>query len=165
MNFHGLEKDSMLNGDGLRVVLWVSGCSNQCKGCQNPQTWDICSGEKFDMKAEDLLMSYVSQPWISGVTFSGGDPLYEPNRDTVTKVAWRVKRQYPKKTIWVYTGYKWEDVKDLPIMEFVDVLVDGKFIKELADVNYPYAGSTNQRLIDVQASLKSGEKVLHQVSN
>ena len=160
MYFHGIEKDSMLNGDGLRVVLWVSGCNNYCKGCQNPQTWDVTSGKEFDTEAEDELFNCISKPWISGITFSGGDPLYIPNRDSVSRLAWKVKRQYPRKTVWVYTGYLWEDVRGLPIMQYTDVLVDGKFVEDLADVNYPWAGSTNQRVIDVKKSLEQGEVVL-----
>lgn len=147
MNYHGIETDSILNGDGLRVVLWVSGCSHHCKGCQNPQTWDKNSGIPFDKQAEDELFEALKPDYISGITFSGGDPLYLANRAEVIRLAKKCKELYPNKTTWLYTGYKYEEIKHLPIIEYLDVIVDDEFIEELADVNYPYAGSTNQKVI------------------
>jgi anaerobic ribonucleoside-triphosphate reductase activating protein len=164
MNFHGIEKDSMLNGDGLRVVLWVSGCNHHCKGCHNPQTWDINSGREFAFDDLLELMAEVNKRHVAGLTISGGDPLHPDNWETVHKICKDIKNQFPRKTIWVYTGYEWEDVVgDLCFSDFskyVDVIVDGEFIEELKDVNYPWAGSTNQRVIDVKKSLEQGEVVL-----
>ena len=147
MNYHDITKCDMLNGNGLRVVLWVSGCSHHCKGCQNPQTWDKNSGIPFDKQAEDELFEALQPDYISGLTFSGGDPLYIANRVEVTKLAKKCKEQYPNKTIWLYTGYKYEEIKHLPIIEYLDVIVDGEFIEELKDNTLHWCGSSNQRVI------------------
>lgn len=160
MRFHGIEKDSMLNGDGLRVVLWVSGCENKCKGCQNPQTWDKDSGKKFTSDTFDELIEELEKSYIKGLTLSGGDPLYPDNRYEVGQLCKLIKQELPNKDIWLYTGYLFEEIKHLKAIEYTDVLVDGKFVQELADVNYPWAGSTNQRVIDVKKSLEQGEVVL-----
>ena len=153
MNYHNITKTDMLNGDGLRVVLWVSGCDHACKGCQNPQTWSVHSGIPFDEDAKKELFEELSKDYVSGITFSGGDPFHTSNRNEVLELIKEIKVKFPNKTIWVYTGYTWEHIKDLAIMKYIDVLVDGRFVEELADVNYPYAGSTNQKVIDVQKSL------------
>lgn len=163
MRYHNITKDDMLNGDGLRAVLWVAGCNHYCKNCQNPITWDPQGGLLFDEKAKAELFTYVRfNDYVSGVTFSGGDPLYPGNREEITELAKAIKN-ISGKTVWMYTGYMWEEVKDLPVMEYVDVLVDGEYQEELRDVKYEWAGSTNQRVIDVQESLKRGEVILHGV--
>ena len=136
----------MLNGDGLRTVLWVSGCENYCKDCQNPQTWDANSGIPFDKAAKQELFDNLNHDYISGVTFSGGDPLFPANREMVTEIARKVKEKFPNKKIWLYTGYLFEEVKDLPIMLYADVVVDGKFIVEQKDIALPWRGSANQRV-------------------
>ena len=151
MNFHGIEKDSMLNGDGLRVVLWVSGCENKCKGCQNPQTWDVHSGRRYTYEDQTKLYQELEKKHISGLTLSGGDPLHPENRETIAELIRRVRSRFgDTKTIWLYTGYKFEDIMCLPLVWMCDVIVDGKFIEELKDVNYPWAGSTNQRVIHIK---------------
>lgn len=160
MNIHGIETDSMTNGDGLRVVLWVSGCSHNCTGCHNPQTHDPDSGFKFESKHLRMLFKELEKDYISGITFSGGDPLYIKNYGHIWKLAMRIKSLFPNKTIWLYTGYKWEMISDLELLKYIDVLVDGRFVEELANINYPWAGSTNQRVIDVQRSLEKGQVVL-----
>lgn len=149
MNVHGIEYDSMLNGDGLGAVIWVSGCNHKCLGCQNPQTWDSKSG--YPLNTDDLnrLFNYLEKKYPSGVTFSGGDPLYPDNRKDVLFLCKILKRRFSKKTIWMYTGYLYEEIKDLEILKYVDVLVDGPFKKDLADVTYHWAGSTNQRVIQL----------------
>lgn len=161
MNIHGIEKDSMLNGDGLRLVLWVSGCEHHCKGCHNPQTHDLDSG--IQMTSEDVvtIIEYLKNDYVSGITFSGGDPLHTENRKAISMLAIVIKSKFPQKTIWLYTGYNWETVKDLPVMNYIDVLCDGRFVQELADVKCKWVGSTNQRVIDVQRSLKEGKVILH----
>ncbi len=161
MNFHNITVDDMLNGEGLRVVLWVAGCNHYCDGCQNPITWDPCGGIPFALPDELELYSKLSKDYISGLTFSGGDPLYPGNRKEVFRIARYVKQTFLDKTIWLYTGFTWEQIKDLPDLKYIDVLVDGQFMKELADINYHWAGSTNQRIIDVQKSLVTGEAVLY----
>ena len=143
----------MLNGDGLRVVLWVSGCSHCCKGCQNPITWDVNSGLLFDDAAKQEIFDQLDKPYISGITFSGGDPLHSANRMDVRTLMAEIKEKYPKKTIWLYTGDVWENVMHYPMMRYVDVLADGEFMIEKRDVKLMWKGSSNQRVIDVQKSL------------
>ena len=161
MRYHNITKEDMLNGDGLRSVLWVAGCSHGCKNCHNPITWDICGGIPFDEAAKEELLVSLEPDYISGITFSGGDPLHMQNRDEVGALIEEVREKYPNKTIWVYTGYTWDAVKDLPYLKFVDVLVDGPFVEELKDVTLHWKGSANQSVIDVQKTLESGEIVLH----
>lgn len=161
MRYHNITKDDMLNGDGLRVVLWVSGCTHKCKNCQNPITWDICGGLEFDKTAEQELLSHLEKPYISGITFSGGDPLHPENRTEIARLIRLVNEKYPHKTIWLYTGFSWEEIKDEDYIGLIDVLVDGKFIEELKDEKLHWKGSSNQRVIDVKKTLANGEIVLH----
>jgi len=162
MRYHNITKEDMLNGDGLRVVLWVSGCEHACEGCQNPITWDSEDGLVFDAEAERELFEQLEKDYISGVTLTGGDPLYPANRDSITELAKEVKRRYPQKTIWLYTGYLWEEICDLPVAEYVDVIVDGPFVLEQLDNTLYWKGSKNQRVIDVKRSLTQGNAVLHE---
>ena len=161
MRYHNITKDDMLNGDGLRTVLWVAGCSHGCKNCHNPITWDICGGIPFDEAAKNELFEALEPDYISGVTFSGGDPLHMQNREEIGQLIREVRERFPHKTIWVYSGYTWEEVKDLPYLKLADVLVDGKFEEELKDVTLHWKGSANQRVIDIQKTLESGEIMLH----
>lgn len=165
MNYHNITKDDMLNGSGLRVCLWLSGCSHHCDQCHNPQTWNPESGTEFDVEAEDELFSVLSKDYISGVTFTGGDPLHENNLSNVLRLVNKIRDLYKsEKTIWLYTGYTWEKIRNDGIRSRIvskcDVVVDGKFDKDLADVNYPYAGSTNQRVIDVKDSIAEGKVIM-----
>lgn len=146
MKYHNITKDDMLNGDGLRVVLWVAGCEHHCKGCQNPVTWNPDDGLEFGAKEIMEICEQLDKDYISGITLSGGDPLYPKNRAEITKLCDFIKTYYSNKTIWCYTGYLLEEVKDLPMMKFVDVLVDGEFVEELADINYKWCGSINQNV-------------------
>ena len=161
MRYHNITKDDMLNGDGLRVVLWVAGCAHCCKGCHNPCTWDPNGGIAFDDAAKQEIFEQLDQPYISGITFSGGDPLHTANQEGVASLMKEVKEKYPNKTIWCYTGALWEEVKDLPLMQYVDVLVDGEFEIDKKDVTLLWKGSSNQRVVNVQASLKQKEVVLY----
>lgn len=165
MNYHNITKDDMLNGDGLRVVLWVAGCNHQCEDCQNPVTWDITGGLPFDEAAEQELFETLAKPYISGITFSGGDPLHPFNRGTAFKLMRKCKELFPEKTVWVYTGFRWEEFKDNPKMKYIDVLVDGRFVKSLRDEKLCWVGSSNQRVIDVQKTLQEGHVVLHYDNN
>lgn len=155
MRYHNITKDDMLNGEGLRVVLWVAGCGHRCRGCQNPVTWDPEGGLPFDEAAEEELFDALGREYISGLTFSGGDPLYPANRAEVGRLAEKAKRLFPGKKTWLYTGYRWEEVSALPLMAHIDVLVDGRFMEELKDSKLHWRGSFNQRIIDVQRSLES----------
>lgn len=153
----------MLNGDGLRVVLWVSGCTHQCHECQNPITWDLAGGLPFDEEAENELFDALKPAYVSGITFSGGDPLHPFNQGEITRLAKKFKELEPEKTAWLYTGFSWENIKDLDVMKYIDVLVDGEFMADLKDNNLHWIGSANQRVIDVQKSLERDEIVLHEV--
>ena len=150
MNYHNITKDDMLNGDGLRVVLWVSGCTHQCPECQNPITWDLAGGLPFDEEAENELFDALKPAYVSGITFSGGDPLHPFNQGEITRLAKKFKELEPEKTAWLYTGFSWENIKDLDVMKYIDVLVDGEFMADLKDNNLHWIGSANQRVIDVQ---------------
>ena len=161
MNYHSITKYDMLNGEGLRTVLWVSGCEHHCKGCQNPQTWDKNSGIEFDFKALVELMESLKNDDINGVTFSGGDPLATFNRNFITVIARLIKTFYPSKTIWVYSGYKYEDIAHLEVMKFVDILVDGEFNQENREhnPNVKWRGDDSQRIIDVVKTRETGQIV------
>ena len=161
LRYHNITKDDMLNGEGLRVVLWVSGCPHHCKGCHNPQTWDPESGIPFDEDAEKELFEILSRDYISGITFSGGDPLFEGNRAAIEHLARKVKHEFPDKNIWLYTGYRWEEISALPMMQYIDVLVDGRFMEDLKDTKLHWKGSFTQRIIDVQKSLQNSSLYLY----
>ena len=154
MRYHNITKDDMLNGDGLRVVLWLAGCTHCCKECQNPLTWDPDGGLLFDDEAKKELFEQLDKPYISGITFSGGDPLHSANRLDVRELMKEIKEKYPDKTIWMYTGDSWEDILHYPLMKYVDVLVDGEFKIDLKDTKLLWKGSSNQRVINVRDSLK-----------
>lgn len=182
MFMHDITFDDMSNGPGLRVVLWVSGCSHQCAQCHNPQTWDCSSGIPFTTWEEAEFLENVSKDHIAGVTFSGGDPLHENNREEIGRLVQLVKRLYPAKDIWLYTGYtmKWDEETDSFIfsddevslapfsvdwLSLIDVIVDGRFDAEQrkCDLMYQnditFRGSSNQRYIDVPNSLLQKEVV------
>jgi anaerobic ribonucleoside-triphosphate reductase activating protein len=157
-----LQEDSIVDGPGLRTVIWTQGCRHHCKGCQNPQTWDFNGGGKVAVK--DVLEAIDELEYQDGITFSGGDPMFQP--EACNKIA-----EYCKKkgyNIWVYTGFTYEELitnsKKEPIyLEFlknIDVLVDGRFILEERDLSLLFRGSRNQRLIDVPKTLQEGKVIL-----
>ena len=154
MRYHNITKDDMLNGDGLRVVLWVAGCSHCCRGCHNPVTWDPDGGLFFDGAAKQEIFEQLDKSYISGITFSGGDPLHPANRLDVRELMAEIREKYPKKTIWLYTGDIWENIMHYPLMKYVDVVVDGEFHVEEKDDKLLWKGSANQRVINVQDTLK-----------
>lgn len=164
MRYHNITKADMLNGDGLRVVLWLAGCSHHCQACQNPITWDANDGLIFDEEAKREVFAELEKSWCSGLTLSGGDPLYVGNREDVSLLVSEIKSKFPDKNIWCYTGYTWEElmkqVKDDEnlkiILNNVDVLLDGRFVLSLALEKLHYVGSSNQRIIDVRSSLDTG---------
>ncbi len=164
MRYHNITKDDMLNGDGLRVVLWVAGCNHCCKGCQNPVTWDAAGGLPFDEAAKAEIYEQLDKNYISGITFSGGDPLHPANRVDVRNLAMEIKEKYPNKTLWLYTGFTWEEIAEYPIMQYLDVVVEGPFVLERRDVKLLWKGSDNQRVVDVKRTLQSEDitvPVLH----
>ena len=165
MRYHNITHGDMLNGDGLRVVLWVAGCEHACEECQNPITWSPEGGIEFDCEAMDEIETELKKPHIAGITFSGGDPLHPSNIEKVREISELVREKYSDKTIWLYTGYSWEDIEQGPEMfetaKLCDVIVDGRFDKTLKENKYHWAGSTNQRIIAVQRTLAEGKIVLH----
>lgn len=161
MQYHNITKDDMLNGDGLRVVLWVAGCSHYCEECQNALTWDPNDGAPFTEKEKQEIFYELEQSYVSGITFSGGDPLYKTNEQVILELAKEIREKYPGKTIWLYTGYTWDYVKEREIANYIDVLVDGEYVKELRDTQLHWRGSSNQNVIDVQRSLAEGRMILH----
>ena len=180
IKYHNITHDDMLNGDGLRVVLWVAGCSHHCKGCQNPCTWDPNGGIPLNQWEEGEFWTWLAKPWTQGATFSGGDPLHPVNREYIGHMMKIIKTNYPGKDIWVYTGYTLEVTNEgkfvfkdaegnqfsYPRLDYIDVLVDGRFDQELREKDIQeqkkvlWRGSSNQRVIDVQKSLKAGKIIV-----
>lgn len=160
MNYGKINKHDIANGVGVRVSLFVSGCRNRCKGCFNPETWAFDYGEPFTMKTVVEILAALKPEYISGLSILGGEPFEPENRDRIEQLCAWVKCLYPTKTIWIYTGYLYEDLKDLPVMGYADVLVDGQFIEAEKDLRLRFRGSRNQRIIDVQASRRAGSVVL-----
>lgn len=186
MNYHKIEKFSVANGTGIRVVLWVSGCSLHCKGCHNPQTWAFDSGKLFDETAKQELFEALDKPYIQGITFSGGHPLENENIDAIYELCLIIKKNFPEKDIWLYTGYNLDAILPLfqtmprdtyiwnentillgriaNIISLCDVVVDGPYIEEQRDITLPFCGSKNQRLIDVKETLKQGQIVQYKIN-
>lgn len=176
MNYHNVTHDDMNNGDGLRVVLWLSGCSHHCYQCQNPQTWNPNSGIPFDNEAKQEIFNELSKDYISGITLTGGDPLYKDNLNDVLFLLKQIRILYPTKTIWLYTGYTLEQIlhpllintipteeeeKRIDIVKMVDVLVDGPYIDAQRDITLKWRGSANQRVINIPETLKQQKVVLY----
>ncbi|MEG0805426.1 MAG: anaerobic ribonucleoside-triphosphate reductase activating protein [Lachnospiraceae bacterium] len=162
MRYHNITKDDMKNGDGLRVVLWLSGCDHCCKECQNPITWDANGGLPFDEKPKEELFEILKKEYIAGITLSGGDPLYYGNRLDVTELVKEIKQNFPQKTIWLYTGYTLEEIWNEPVLNYIDVLVDGPFQRELKNTALHWKGSSNQRVINIKKTMETGKIVLHE---
>jgi anaerobic ribonucleoside-triphosphate reductase activating protein len=160
MRYGKLNTVDIANGPGVRVSLFVSGCRNRCKGCFNPETWSFNYGEPYTLWTGEEILDALNPRYISGLSILGGDPFEPENIETVTDLCRMVKKFLPDKTIWIYTGYLYEDLKDLEIMKYIDVLVDGPFIEAEKDLRLAFRGSRNQRIIDVQASRRAGSVVL-----
>lgn len=167
MKYHNITHADMLNGEGLRVVLWVSGCSHHCPACQNVITWNCNDGLDFDEAAKEEIFKDLEEDWCSGITLSGGDPLFKGNRADIVSLVCEIREKYPTKSIWLYTGYTWEELLEenddviKVILNNIDVLLDGKFILRLANEAIHYVGSSNQCIIDVKKSLKENKKILY----
>ena len=170
MNYAEIKTCDIANGPGVRVSLFVSGCTHHCKGCFNEETWNFKYGEPFTEKTEEQILKLLEPSYVSGLTVLGGEPMEYVNQKELLPFLKKVKENYPKKTIWCYTGYvyekdllgrmipKWKITKE--ILELIDVLVDGPFIEEQKDITLLFRGSANQRLIDVPQSLAAGEVIL-----
>ena len=170
MNYADIKRIDVANGPGGRGSLFVSGCTHHCKECFNPETWDFGYGKLFDEKAEDEIIQYLKPDYIKGLTLLGGDPMEKVNQQALIPLLEKVKKEYPDKSIWCYTGYDFEnDIKENMLencevtkkfMSYIDVLVDGEFKLELKDLNLVFRGSSNQRIIMVKESLESGNIIL-----
>ena len=160
MNYGKIKPVDVANGEGVRVSLFVSGCQHHCKGCFNPELWFFGAGEKYTPAVREHIIELCSKDYISGLSLLGGEPLDSENLYEVTFLCKLFKDEFPNKTIWCYTGYKWEDFYAYSIMKYIDVLVDGQFVEELKDPRLKFRGSSNQRIIDVQKSLESRTLVL-----
>lgn len=160
MNYIKITFNDIANGPGVRTVLWVAGCEHHCQGCQNPDTWDFQNGYPFDDAAKEQIFKSCDNPYRDGITLSGGDPLNPANISALTDFAAEFKRKFPGKTVWCYTGYLWENVKNAEIMNYIDVLIDGRFMESRYDISLKWRGSSNQRIIDVSKSLKNNAIVL-----
>ena len=162
MRYADITTCDIANGEGIGVVLWCQGCSLDCPGCQNKCTHAVAEGKEFTKKEEDLIISELSKPHITRLTLSGGHPLEPYNIEACLELCKRVKREAPDTKIWCYTGWLWEDVKDLELVKFfVDVLVDGPYIESMRDITLPFRGSLNQMVIDVKASIKNNSLTLY----
>lgn len=162
MKYHNITHDDMLNGEGLRVVLWVSGCNHGCIECHNKITWNPNEGLTFDDSAKNEIFDALDKTYIKGITFSGGDPLYNSNIEEITQLAKDIKYKYKNsKDIWLYTGYMFEEIKNIEVINYIDVLVDGKYEKDLnKNNNINWVGSSNQRVIDIKESIKQNKIIL-----
>lgn len=160
MNYCGLKKIDIADGPGVRVSLFVSGCRNHCPGCFQPETWDFDYGESFTKKTEDEILEVLRPSWIQGFSILGGDPMEPENAAALVPFLSRLRKELPEKDVWLYTGYTYEDIADAEILDFVDVLVDGRFIESQRNPSLAFRGSSNQRIIDIPASRKEGRAVL-----
>lgn len=185
MNYSGISECDVLNGTGFRVVLFVSGCSHRCYNCQNPKTWDKNFGHPFTEKTKQYIFNCLDKDYIDGITITGGDPLYKYNLDEVLKLVQEIRISLPEKTIWLYTGFRWNYImnyqpvetddfdyieesyndglmeKRKRIISLCDVVIDGEYIDEQKDLTLAYRGSKNQHVIDVKQSLAQNKMVLY----
>lgn len=161
MNYNTIRKMDISNGPGIRVSIFMQGCTFNCKNCFNPNTHDFNQGKPFTDETIDLIIKYLNKDYIEGLSILGGEPFHPKNIDNSTKLARIFKEKYPNKTLWMWTGYTYEtDLIDKEILEYVDVLVDGRYVDELHDFRLKYCGSSNQRVIDIKKSRKNKKIVL-----
>lgn len=175
MNYGEIKKYDIANGEGVRVSLFVSGCSHHCKGCFNAETWDFCYGKPFTGDTEKEILEALSRTYIDGLSLLGGEPFERPNQRVLLPLLKKVKEMFPSKSIWCYTGYLYDEellgesrarceCTD-EMLELIDVLVDGEFIEEQKDISLAFRGSANQRIIDVKSSLQSGTVQLYRLKS
>lgn len=160
MRYASIRDMDISNGNGIGVALFTQGCHFHCKNCFNKSTWDFDGGKEFTKETCDKFMKLVNRPFIKRVSILGGEPLAKENVDDVCNVLKQIK----DKQIWVYTGHTFETVKNYDIMKYIDYLVDGQYVDELRDLRLKFRGSSNQRIIDVQRSLKENKVILYEVN-
>ena len=169
MNYADIKRVDVANGEGVRVSVFVSGCNHHCKGCFNKCAWDFNYGNKFTDIEIDKVLSYLNHDYISGLSLLGGEPLEPQNQEGLLPLVKKVKEKFPNKNIWCYTGFDFEkDVMDnmmknnstsRELLKYIDVIVDGKFEEEKKDLKLRFRGSSNQKILDVQESLKENKKI------
>ena len=147
MNYCGIKKTDIANGPGVRVSLFVSGCRNHCPGCFQPETWDFDYGEPFTKETEDEIITALRPAWIQGLSILGGEPMEPENQKALLPFLRRVKEVCPDKDVWIYTGYRIDDVGTSPLLSYADTVVDGPFMEEEKDMSLAFRGSRNQRII------------------
>ena len=170
MNYASIKIMDVANGPGVRMSLFVSGCTHYCKGCFNKEAWDFNYGEPFTQKEIDYIIDYVSSPYVSGLTILGGEPMEPENQEELLKLTARVKEQFPDKDIWCFTGFTLEELQSsdcrsnteflAPLLSNIDILVDGRYLEELKNISLQFRGSENQRVIDLNATRRQGEIVI-----
>ena len=159
MRFNRIRKMDISNGPGVRVTIFMQGCPFHCKNCFNPETWDFDQGNPFDDETIDEVLKLCEMSHIAGLSILGGEPMHPKNIEGTTKLAKAFKEKYPDKNLWVWSGFLFEQLKDKEVLKYVDVLVDGQYVDELHDPRLKWRGSSNQRVIDVQKSLKQNKIV------
>ena len=161
MNYSLIKWRDIADGPGIRVSLFVSGCRHHCKGCFNAETWSFDAGKPYTPEVQASILEGMEKRYILGLTLLGGEPFEPENQPAVLALCRAVREKFPEKTIWMYTGSLWETVKSYEVMKYVDVLVDGEYECDKRDTQLHWKGSSNQRVIDVQDSLRRGQVVLH----
>ena len=160
MRYNKIRKMDISNGPGIRVSIFMQGCSFHCKDCFNSETWDFKAGKEFNDEFINKVLDLASLPHIVGLSILGGEPMHPNNREGTIKLAKAFKKRYPDKDIWVWSGYLFDELKDIDGLSYIDTLVDGRFVIEQANPTLKFRGSSNQRVIDVKNSLKAGNVVL-----
>lgn len=164
MRYNKIRKMDISNGPGIRVSIFMQGCTFKCKNCFNPETWDFNGGEELTDKTIEKIIELCSNPNIQGLSILGGEPLHPKNIEGTTLLAKKFKEKLPKKTIWIWTGFKYEDLKHSEIFNYIDVLVDGRYKDELRNPKLKYCGSSNQRVIDIKNTLKNRKIILYETN-
>lgn len=159
MHYNKIRKMDISNGPGVRVSIFMQGCTFNCKNCFNPETHDFNAGKEFNESTIERILELCSKDYIVGLSILGGDPLHPKNIDGTLELVKKFKKKYPKKSIWVWTGFLYEDIVNKDILKYIDVLVDGVYIDKLYNPTLKWKGSSNQRVIDVVKTLKSDKVV------
>lgn len=164
MRYSKIRKMDISNGPGIRVSIFMQGCTFHCKNCFNPETWDFNGGEEFNEKVIDEIIELCSNSTIKGLSILGGEPLHPKNIEGTTLLAKTFKEKIPEKTIWIWTGFLYEDLKHNEVFNYIDVLVDGRFKDELRNPKLKYCGSSNQRVIDIPKTIKNKKIILFETN-
>ena len=161
MRYNKIRKMDIANGPGVRVSIFFQGCEFHCKGCFNKDTWDFCGGKEFTDETINKILELCEPDYIVGLSMLGGEPMHPKNIEGTTKLAKAFKEKYPNKTLWSWTGFTFEGLKDKEVINYLDVLIDGQFKEELFNPKLKWKGSSNQRVIDIKKTLKKNEIVLY----